>query len=85
MARYDYRCPKCGKVFEVEHLMSERPEICCPEDGEICERVIGANAITFVGSGFYNTDMRDNGTTKTTTSESSCGGCSGGDCGSCSH
>ncbi|MDJ1121273.1 zinc ribbon domain-containing protein [Olsenella sp. YH-ols2217] len=87
MARYDYRCPACGKVFEVEHPMSERPEICCPADGTVCERVISGSAITFVGSGFYNTDMRDSGETKTTSSESSssCGGCSGGDCGTCGH
>ena len=33
MARYDYKCPSCGKQFEVEHPMSERPRILCPDCG----------------------------------------------------
>ena len=27
MARYDYKCTSCGNVFEVEHPMSETPEV----------------------------------------------------------
>jgi len=30
MARYDYKCTSCGNVFEVEHPMSETPEVVCP-------------------------------------------------------
>ena len=33
MARYDYRCTSCDKVFEVEHPMGETPEVKCPECG----------------------------------------------------
>ena len=33
MARYGYRCGSCGKVFEVEHGMTEHPNIVCPECG----------------------------------------------------
>ena len=29
MARYDYKCTSCGNVFEVEHPMSETPEVVC--------------------------------------------------------
>lgn len=58
MARYDYRCSSCGKVFEVEHPMSEHPEITCPECGSSCERVFSASGISFKGTGFYNTDER---------------------------
>lgn len=58
MARYDYRCTSCDKVFEVEHPMGETPEVKCPECGGECERVFGTNGIVFKGSGFYNTDQR---------------------------
>lgn len=58
MARYDYRCTSCGNVFEVEHPMSEHPEILCPECQATCERVFEASSISFKGTGFYNTDER---------------------------
>lgn len=70
MARYDYRCTACGKTFEVEHGMTEKPQIVCPDCGESATKVFSASGIKFEGSGFYNTDQRD--------SSCSCGceGCS---------
>lgn len=59
MARYDYRCPHCHTVFEVEHAMSETPRVTCPTCGAEASRVFEASSITLKGSGFYNTDMRD--------------------------
>ena len=59
MARYDYKCTACGKVFEVEHPMSERPEVSCPDCGARAEQVFGTYGIEFKGSGYYNTDQRD--------------------------
>ena len=79
MARYDYRCTSCGNVFEVEHPMSERPEISCPECGAGCERVFNASGIAFKGSGFYNTDQRGSGSS----SSGSCATCGGGNCSCC--
>jgi putative FmdB family regulatory protein len=64
MARYDYKCSACGQVFEVEHPMSEKPEISCPSCGAHADRVFDASGISFTGSGFYNTDMRDNSLAK---------------------
>ena len=58
MARYDYKCPSCGKQFEVEHPMSEKPTITCPDCGTIAQRVFSASGIHFEGHGFYNTDQR---------------------------
>lgn len=58
MARYDYKCPKCDIVFEIEHPMGEHPEVRCPECGGIANQVFGASGIVFKGSGFYNTDQR---------------------------
>lgn len=77
MARYDYHCPSCGEVFEVEHPMGAKPEISCPRCGARAERVFDPSAITFSGTGFYNTDMRDS--PKAT---KDCAGCAG-DCSSC--
>ncbi len=58
MARYDYRCPACHHVFEVEHGMNEKPKVVCPVCGTEASRVFEATGITLKGSGFYNTDMR---------------------------
>jgi len=58
MARYDYKCPQCETTFEVEHPMSERPEVRCPTCGSVATQVFGTAGIVFKGSGFYNTDQR---------------------------
>ena len=58
MARYDYRCTACGNVFEVEHGMTEHPEVTCPACGEPASKVFSASGISFQGTGFYNTDQR---------------------------
>lgn len=61
MARYDYRCKKCGYVFEVEHPMGEKPAITCPKCGGVADKVFSASGISLKGSGFYNTDQRGSG------------------------
>lgn len=71
MPRYDYRCPACDKVFEVEHGMRERPQITCPICGAPALRVFDASGIVLKGSGFYNTDQRGGGSCTEATS----GGC----------
>ena len=59
MARYDYICTACNTIFEVEHPMSEHPDVVCPECGAPAQRHFGTSGIMFKGSGFYNTDQRD--------------------------
>lgn len=81
MARYDYRCNACGKVFEVEHGMTEHPNITCPDCNGEATKVFSASGIKFEGSGFYNTDQRDGGASTCSTSGS---GCDYGSC-SCDH
>lgn len=68
MARYDYKCTVCGEVFEVEHGMTEHPEIACPRCGKPAEKVISASGIKFEGNGFYNTDMRSGSSSTEATS-----------------
>lgn len=68
MARYDYKCTSCDKVFEVEHPMSDRPHITCPNCGADAERVFEPSGISFKGSGFYNTDQRGGSSSTAATS-----------------
>lgn len=71
MAVYDYRCTACDTVFEVEHGMTEHPEVSCPECGKPAEKVFNPSGIEFKGSGFYNTDQRGGSSSTAATSGSS--------------
>ena len=66
MPLYDYRCHKCGEVFEVRQKFSDEPlhehEGC---GGEL-ERLLSAPALQFKGSGWYVTDYAKNGKTPST-------------------
>ena len=84
MARYDYKCPECDIVFEVEHPMSERPEVLCPTCGKKASQVFGNYSVEFKGSGFYNTDRRGSGASSASESSSKCSGCSSSSCEGCS-
>ncbi len=87
MARYDYKCTSCGTVFEVQHGMTEHPDVTCPECGAPADKVFSASGIEFKGSGFYNTDQRGgSSSTEATsgTSSDSSSSASGG-CENCPH
>ena len=61
MPLYDYRCHKCGEVFEVKQKFSDellREHAGC--GGEL-ERLISAPALQFKGTGWYVTDYAKNG------------------------
>lgn len=59
MPTYDYRCHKCGHLFELLQSMKDEPIKVCPQCGGEVERLIGAGAgLIFKGSGFYITDYR---------------------------
>lgn len=62
MPKYDYKCKKCGIVFERYQRFSEDPITCCPECNGAVHRVINPVGIVFKGSGFYITDHRNNST-----------------------
>ena len=72
MPTYDYKCKKCGNVFEVFHSMNSDPVKTCPKCGGEVKKQIGAGAGTiFNGSGFYHTDYKNKAskTPKTETKE----------------
>ena len=58
MPLYDYKCGKCGHVFEVMQKITEEPLKFCPQCKGPIRRLISASGIIFKGSGFHTTDYR---------------------------
>ena len=59
MPTYDYKCPKCGTVFERVQKITSSPKLPCPKCGATAQRVIsGGHGLVFKGSGFYETDYK---------------------------
>jgi putative FmdB family regulatory protein len=53
---YEYKCAKCGHVFEKIENLSASFTKKCPKCGGKAERQLTAPAIQFKGSGWYVTD-----------------------------
>ena len=66
MPLYDYRCEKCGEVFEVRQSFSD-PTLTVHEGcgGEV-KRMISVPALQFKGTGWYVTDYGRGGKTPAT-------------------
>lgn len=61
MPTYDYKCLKCNEKFEVFQKINDDPIDKCPKCGGEVKRLIGAGAgPIFKGSGFYQTDYKNN-------------------------
>ena len=61
MPTYEYKCAKCGNIFERFQAMTARPVKKCPKCNGTVKRLIGKGAgIIFKGSGFYATDYKKN-------------------------
>ncbi len=56
MPLYEYRCEKCGKVFEVMQKFSDAPLVSHADCGGHVERLLSTPALQFKGSGWYITD-----------------------------
>jgi len=56
MPLYDYKCGKCGKVFEVRQSFSDPVLTTHEECGGPLERLISVPALQFKGTGWYITD-----------------------------
>lgn len=56
MPIYEYKCDKCGAVFEVMQKFSDEPLHVHENCGGAVERLISAPAFQFKGSGWYVTD-----------------------------
>src|SRR5580658_1124079 len=56
MPIYEYRCEKCGKVFEVLQRFSDAPLKVHEACGGELEKLISHSAFQLKGSGWYQTD-----------------------------
>ena len=56
MPLYDYKCEKCGHLFEVKQRITEEPLKHCPKCKGRIRRLISPAGIIFKGSGFHVTD-----------------------------
>jgi putative FmdB family regulatory protein len=64
MPLYEYRCAKCGNVFETIQKFVDEPLKTHPECGGEVERLISRSALQFKGSGWYITDYAKSGAPK---------------------
>jgi putative FmdB family regulatory protein len=53
---FEYKCDKCGQMFEKIEKHSASTTKKCPKCGARAKRQLGAPAIQFKGSGWYVTD-----------------------------
>ncbi|MFA5112717.1 MAG: FmdB family zinc ribbon protein [Candidatus Margulisiibacteriota bacterium] len=56
MPLYDYKCAKCGHVFEVLQKISAEPLRFCPQCKGAIKRLISPAGIIFKGPGFHVND-----------------------------
>jgi putative FmdB family regulatory protein len=60
MAIYEYKCDRCGDVFEVMQKFSDTPLQQHEGCGGHVERLLSAPALQFKGTGWYVTDYARN-------------------------
>jgi len=68
MPTYEYKCEKCGYIFEEFHSMTSEPIKNCKKedcDGSVQRLFSSGAGFIFKGSGFYATDYRSDSYYKT--------------------
>lgn len=79
MPVYEYECPACETVFEVQQRMTDAPLSKCPECEGAVKKIMSRNSFQLKGGGWYA-----DGYSSTTASASSSPSCSSGNsCSSC--
>lgn len=62
MPTYEYKCVKCGYIFEKFQNITESPYKKCPScKGPVKRLISGGAGIIFKGNGFHATDYRSRG------------------------
>lgn len=56
MPLYEYKCKKCGKVFEKLQRLSAKPVTIHENCGGAVEKLVSTSAFQFKGTGWYATD-----------------------------
>ncbi|MCF7874871.1 MAG: zinc ribbon domain-containing protein [Candidatus Omnitrophica bacterium] len=81
MPTYDYRCLKCGKVFEAFQKMSDAPlGECIHCKGKVERLISSGSGIIFKGSGFYETDYKQKNRKAASNDDKGCKGCPDNKC-----
>ena len=65
MPLYEYKCKKCGKVFEKLQRLSARPVTVHENCGGAVEKLVSTSAFQFKGTGWYATDYAKGARDKT--------------------
>ena len=63
MPVYEYECPACEKVFEVQQRMTDDPLSSCPDCGGAVTKLISMSSFHLKGGGWY-ADGYSGGTAK---------------------
>jgi putative FmdB family regulatory protein len=53
MPVYEYECPKCEKILEVQQKMTDEPLSVCPECGGNVKKLISRSSFQLKGGGWY--------------------------------
>lgn len=71
MPTYSYRCTECDNAFDIQQALSDDSLTECPSCKGKLRKLFNTVGVTFNGSGFYRTDSRSGGDTKSSSSGSS--------------
>lgn len=79
MPNYDYECSGCGHTFEVLQSMTDAKLKKCPKcKKDKLHRLIGSGSgMIFKGTGFYQTDYKNKGSSAPTSEKAPSTPCSG--------
>ncbi len=54
MPVYEYECPACEKVLEVQQRMSDEPLSSCPDCGGAVKKLLSMSSFQLKGGGWYS-------------------------------
>lgn len=80
MPIYEYQCESCQHQLEALQKMADAPLSDCPRcDQPSLKKLISAAAFKLTGSGWYETDFKNNGSHRATTGDASSASASASD------
>lgn len=93
MPVYEYECPACEKVIEVQQRISDDPLSTCPDCGSEVKKLVSISSFHLKGGGWYSdgysSTSNGNGTggdkTKPVKEKSTTPPCQTGDSGGCKN
>lgn len=54
MPIYEYECPACDQIFELQQKISEAPMSLCPECGGDVKKLVSMSSFQLKGNGWYS-------------------------------